>query len=273
MTADFRAGWTSRIQTSSGTTLAGAPVIALHGFTGRGSDWAALREHLRGHAWLTPDLPGHGPAPVLPADFAAHRAIVGRALGFFTEAPVLIGYSMGARVALHLAMARRRDFSALILIGGSPGSADPDERAARRAADAALASRIRETTTERFLAEWDALPLLAGKSRVPEPHRSRSLAARLQNTPEGLAASLEGCGTGALPPLWDAISDLDLPTLLVTGAEDMKFDAIAADMVRAAPQFDRTVIPGAGHAPQLERPAATASALETWLALQNGTDR
>ena len=266
-----RAGWTTRIQKSSGTTLAGTPVIALHGFTGRGSDWAVLRDGMKGHAWLSPDLPG--PHPVVPADLAAHFATISRALGFFTEAPVLIGYSMGARIALHAALDRPTDFSALILIGGTPGLAAADERASRSASDAALAHRIRHSALDDFLVEWDARPLLAGKRHLPEPHLSRSLAARRLNTPAGLAASLDGVGTGVLTPLWDALPDIDLPTLLITGERDAKFTDIARRMRERAPHFDHAGIPEAGHAAHFEKPAETAEVIESWLAAQSGVDR
>lgn len=273
MTTNPRRGWTKRIQNSSGITLAGAPIIALHGFTGRGSDWAVLRERMRGHAWLTPDLPGHGPIPALPADLGAHDAVVTRALGFFTEPPVLLGYSMGARAALHIALAHPRDFSALILIGGSPGLDDAGARDARVASDTALASRIHALGTAAFLEEWDAQPLLAGKAAMPEPHRTRAHAARRQNTPAGLAASLAGFGAGVPAALWDRLGELTIPALLITGERDDKFAAIAARMHAREPRLDTASIASAGHAPHLEQPADTAAVIDDWLAHQNGADR
>lgn len=247
-------------------SLAHAPIIALHGFTGRGSDWALPREKLRGHAWLAPDLPGHGSASgVTPADLPAHLAAVARARGFFSEHPVLIGYSMGGRVALHAALGMPEAFSALVLIGSSPGIADPAERAARRCADAALAERIVKTDTASFLEEWDAQPLLAGRRAMPEPWRSRSLEARRQNTPEGLAASLAGVGTGALDPLWGRLGELRIPTLLLAGADDGKFSAIAGRMAAKIPGALFAGVEGAGHAAHLEKPDTTAGLVADWL--------
>lgn len=271
--SDPRAGWTTRIQNTSGVTLAGAPVIALHGFTGRGSDWNVLRERMQGHAWLMPDLPGHGPNPVIPADLSAHLDCVRRSLGFFTEAPVLLGYSMGARIALHAALDRAADWSALVLIGGTPGLESPEDRAARIASDAALAHRIRHLPLSEFFTEWDSRPILLGKELLPEPHLSRSREARLKNTPAGLAASLDGVGAGVLTPLWDALPDIDLPTILVTGERDTKFRDIAARMVAGNPHFAHVVIPSAGHAAHFERPAAVAEAIESRLAQLFAKDR
>lgn len=247
-------------------SLAHAPIIALHGFTGRGSDWALPREKLKGHAWLAPDLPGHGSASgVTPADLPAHLAAIARARGFFSEHPVLIGYSMGGRVALHAALAMPEAFSALVLIGASPGLADPAERVARRGADAELAGRILKTDTPAFLAEWDAQPLLAGRHATPEPWKTRSLEARRQNSPEGLAASLAGVGTGTLEPLWDRLGEIRIPTLVLAGANDAKFTDIARRMAGKIPGAIFAGVEGAGHAAHLEKPDTTAALIAAWL--------
>jgi 2-succinyl-6-hydroxy-2,4-cyclohexadiene-1-carboxylate synthase len=247
-------------------SLAHAPIIALHGFTGRGSDWALPREKLRGHAWLAPDLPGHGSASsVSPANLNAHLDAVARARSFFSEHPVLIGYSMGGRVALHAALAMPEAFSALVLIGSSPGLADAAERAARRASDVTLAERILKTDTATFLAEWDGQPLLAGRYVMPEPWKTRSLEARRQNTPEGLAASLAGVGTGALEPLWDRLGEIRIPTLLLAGANDVKFTDLARRMAEKIPGAIFAGVEGAGHAAHLEKPDTTAGLVADWL--------
>ena len=252
--------------TASSLTLAHAPVIALHGFTGRGSDWALLRDRLKGHAWLTPDLPGHGPDASGEAGLGAHIATVDRALGFFSEPPVLLGYSMGGRIALHAALAEPERFSALVLIGASPGLETETERATRRESDAALAGRILSSDIREFLAGWDALPLLAGRAAMPEPWKTRSFEARAKNTPAGLAASLAGVGTGVLPSLWEKLGELEIPVLLITGANDEKFTAIARRMAEKIPGADHAIIQEAGHAAHQEAPEAVASIIAEWLA-------
>lgn len=252
--------------TASSLTLAHTPVIALHGFTGRGSDWALLRDRLKGHAWLTPDLPGHGPDPSGEAGLDAHLGTVARTLGFFSEPPVLLGYSMGGRIALHAALATPERFSALVLIGASPGLDTETERTARRESDAALAGRILSSDMREFLAGWDAQPLLAGRSAMPEPWKTRSFESRAKNTPEGLAASLAGVGTGALPSLWEQLRDLEIPVLLITGANDEKFTALARRMAEKIPGAEHAVIPDAGHAAHLERADNVAAVIAAWLA-------
>ena len=151
---------------------------------------------------------------------------------------------------------------ALVLIGATAGIDDPAERAARRTADEALASRIETDGTEAFVADWLAGPLFAHLQPTPD-----DLAARRANRPEGLAASLRHAGTGTMdPPWWDELARIDVPVLLVTGGDDAKFTALAERLVTAiGPNAERTAVPAAGHAVHLERPDETAAAIVAWL--------
>ncbi|MGH2949397.1 MAG: alpha/beta fold hydrolase, partial [Solirubrobacteraceae bacterium] len=111
---------------------------------------------------------------------------------------------------------------------------------------------------EAFAAEWGAQPLFAGQD---ERVAAAAHADRLRNSPAGLAAALRGLGTGAMPPLWDRLGELSIPVTLVVGERDEKFRAIAERMARAIPDCRTEVVPGAGHAAQLERPDAIAAAI------------
>ena len=204
---------------------------------------------------LAPDLPGHGQAAARPASFPACAAYV-RALG--GERFALAGYSMGGRIALHAAVALGDRVDRLVLVGASPGIADPAERAARRAADDALADRVEAIGVEAFAREWAALPLWEGQ---PERVAAAAHADRLRNTPEGLAAALRGLGTGVMEPLWDALPSLTVPVTLAVGERDEKFRAIAERMAAALPRAELVTIAGAGHAAQLEQPEAVAGLL------------
>lgn len=205
---------------------------------------------------IAPDLPGHGQMserrPVsLAATLAYLRALV-------DEPQVLAGYSLGGRVALHAALARPERVRRLVLVGASPGLADAGEREQRRRADAVLADRIEAIGVEAFAAEWGRLPLWDGQ---PERVRDAADADRLRNTPAGLADALRGLGTGALPSLWDRLGELAMPVALVVGERDEKFRTIAERMAERLPDARVEVIPGAGHAAQLERPDLVAAAI------------
>ena len=232
-------------------------VVLLHGFTQTRQSWRRTVAALGGrYRALAPDLPGHGlAAERRPASFAACAAYV-RALA---DGPcALVGYSMGGRIALHTALALPGLVERLVLVGASPGIADPAERAERRRADEALAERIEAIGVEAFAEEWGAQALFAGQDpRVA----AAAHADRLRNTPAGLAAALRGLGTGAMEPLWDRLGELTMPVTLVVGERDAKFRAIAARMAPAVPGSRIELVAGAGHAAQLERPEAVAAAI------------
>ena len=226
------------------------------GFTQTRHSWRPVMTALGGRRRaIAPDMPGHGLAAARPASFAACTGYV-RALG--GDRFALAGYSMGGRVALHAALALGSRLDRLVLIGASPGIADAAERAARRTADDALADRIEAIGVEAFAREWASLPLWEGQ---PERVAAAANADRLRNTPAGLAAALRGLGTGVMDPLWDALPSLEVPVTLAVGERDEKFRAIAERMAAVLPRAEIAVVEGAGHAAQLEQPAAVAALL------------
>ena len=232
-------------------------LVLLHGFTQTRQSWRRTVAALGGrYRALAPDLPGHGQAAERrPASFAACAAYVRALAG---ERCVLAGYSMGGRIALHTALAVPGLVDRLVLIGASPGLADPGEREARRRADAALADRIEAIGVTAFAEEWGAQALFAGQH---ERVAAAAHADRLRNTPQGLAAALRGLGTGAMTPLWDRLPQLAIPVTLVTGERDAKFREVAERMAAVLPDARLQVVEGAGHAVQLERPEAVAAAI------------
>jgi 2-succinyl-6-hydroxy-2,4-cyclohexadiene-1-carboxylate synthase len=229
----------------------------LHGFTQTRQSWRQTVAALGGrYRALAPDLPGHGMAAERrPASFAACAAYV-RALA--DEPCTLVGYSMGGRIALYTALALPGDVERLVLVGASPGLADPAEREARRRADEALADRIEAIGVEAFADEWGTQELFAGQG---ERVAAAAHADRLRNTAPGLATALRGLGTGAMPSLWERLGELAIPVTLVVGERDAKFRAIAGRMASAIPDCRVDVVPGAGHAVQLERPETVAAAI------------
>lgn len=237
--------------------MAPETIVLLHGFTQTGASWqpaiAALGERYRA---LAPDIRGHGSAAgARPVDFASVRADV------LAVAPpwfALGGYSMGGRIALSVALAAPSRVSRLVLVGASPGLADPVERRVRHAADEALADRIEGEGVEAFASAWSALPLFADQ---PAEVAAAAHAMRLAQDPAGLAAALRGLGTGIMEPLWERLPELTIPVALVVGERDAKFRAIAERMAAALPDATVHVVPGAGHAVQLEAPDAVAALL------------
>ena len=229
--------------------------LLLHGFTHTGSSWdpvlAALGERYR---VVAPDIRGHGAAAsITPVSL---DAVIGdQARAAPASRYTLAGYSMGGRIALHTALAMPERVRRLVLIGASPGIADPDKREERRAADEALAAEIESLRIEQFATRWAQTPVLAG---LPEDVLKRIHADRLRSTPAGLARALRGLGTGVLPSLWDRLGELSVPVTLVVGDRDHKFRAIALEMAALIGAAEVVVVPGVGHAVHLEAPARVA---------------
>jgi 2-succinyl-6-hydroxy-2,4-cyclohexadiene-1-carboxylate synthase len=232
-------------------------LVLLHGFTQTGQSWERTVAALGGrYRALAPDLPGHGSASERrPASFAACAGYVRALAG---DRFALAGYSMGGRIALYTALALPGVVERLVLVGASPGIADPAEREVRRGADDRLADQIEQIGIRAFAEAWGSQALFAGQ---PGDVAAAAHADRLRNRPGGLAAALRGLGVGVMQPLWHRLAELSIPVTLVVGERDEKFRAIAEEMARAIPDCRTEIVTGAGHAAQLERPDAVAAAI------------
>ncbi len=177
----------------------------------------------------------------------------------------MLGYSMGARLALAFAVAHPDRVARLVLESGGAGIEDAVARASRREADEALADRIERDGIAVFVDEWERLPLWASQANLPGEIRRRQRERRLANWPQGLANSLRGFGQGVQPSLWYALPSLPMPVLAVAGGLDTKYAAIAERMGALVPCATTVVIPGAGHTPHLERPEEFWNAVEAFL--------
>jgi len=221
-------------------------LLLLHGFTATGRSWDPVRRALPPrYDVVAPDL---RPAPFAET-VAALRQTGPYALG---------GYSMGGRIALHLALAQPDRVRALVLVSTTAGLADAGERAARRAADEELAASVVRDGVEAFAARWAAGPLFAGQ---PAEVAAAAHADRLRWSAADLAAALRLQGTGVMEPVWDRLGELTMPVRVVAGERDEKFRALGERLVAALPAATLTVVPGAGHAVHLEAPEAVAAAI------------
>jgi 2-succinyl-6-hydroxy-2,4-cyclohexadiene-1-carboxylate synthase len=233
-------------------------VVLLHGFGGTRRGWEAVVAQMKGDERYRPqalDLPGHGAAGRLrPITFPA---CVDHVLGLSPEGFALAGYSMGGRVALQVALAAPERVLRLVLVATTAGICDDAERARRRAADARLADELESGPYEEFIARWRGQPLFAeDPAWVAEAARAE----QRRNDPANLAVALRGIGTGEMAPLWERLSELDMPTTVVVGDRDAKFRELGERIVARLVRGELVVVAG-GHALPLENPAAVAAAI------------
>ncbi|MDP8899869.1 MAG: alpha/beta fold hydrolase, partial [Actinomycetota bacterium] len=187
-------------------------MLSLHGFMGRGEDWRGVSAALAGrHCCVAPDLPGHGASLRLPPESysmeGAARSVLETLDATGTDRAAIVGYSMGGRLALYLALRHPKRCAGLFLESTSPGLEDAGERTARRAADEEKAARLEGGDLQGFLREWYRQPIFAPLARDEDLLR-RTIEDRLRNDPAELAKSLRGMGTGSQPSLWGELPNL-----------------------------------------------------------------
>lgn len=243
-------------------------VLFLHGFMGSSGDWAEAAGSLDGRAFaVAVDLPGHGASVGLsPETYTVEgvaRAIIRVMDDLRVQKASLVGYSMGGRLALYLALRHPERFTRLLLESASPGLQCERERAARRDADEERARRLDSGDFEMFLRDWYRQPVFEPLAR-DEKLLQGTIEARRRNDPVELAWSLRGMGTGVQPSLWGELAGLRVPALAVTGELDGKFVGISRRMSGISQKVHDIIVPGVGHNVRAEAPRAYSALLRSF---------
>lgn len=228
----------------------------VHGFTQTGNSWTIAAQAIGGSTNTFVDAPDHGASQGVSLSLQE----TGDELADIAFGKVLVGYSMGARMALHAAIQHPYAMIGLVLVSGTAGIEDDSERAARIQADEALASRIEKIGTSAFIHEWIRQPLFAKSTFSEDEIRDRC-----RNTPASLASSLRKCGTGQQESLWSQLEEIRIPVLLICGNRDEKFLEIAKRMHQLIPDSALRILDKAGHNAHLDQPEAFAQAVNLWL--------
>jgi 2-succinyl-6-hydroxy-2,4-cyclohexadiene-1-carboxylate synthase len=233
-------------------------VVLLHGFGGTHRTWDGVIERLDPERYrpLAIDLPGHGEASSYPPPIT-FEGCVQHVLEQAPERFVLCGYSMGGRVALHVALTAPERVFRLVLISCDPGIEDPEERARRRAADERLACELEEGSFEEFIERWRTQPLFADD---PPEVRALARADQRRNDPLALAAAMRGLSVGGMSPLWGRLSELRMPVSFLAGERDVKYTGIGERMASVVSGCELAIV-GRGHPLPLENPGGVADSL------------
>ncbi|MFM2089772.1 MAG: hypothetical protein RLZZ127_261 [Planctomycetota bacterium] len=235
--------------------------LVLHGFTEDDTAWAetcplpgARYALLPGHGWRPCTQPG---IRELAADLATQLP---------AEGGDVVGYSMGGRIALRMALDHPQRIRRMVLVSSGPGWRAGEERTRRTRLDEALAQILDEDGIGPFVAWWESNPVLRPAKPFSATMTARLRARRLSHDPCGLASALRAYGSGTMEGLWDRLGEIRVPTLLVAGAADARYCGVMGEMAARMPQARLVVIPDAGHAIHREQPAPLAEAIRGWLA-------
>ena len=239
-------------------------LVLLHGFTQAASAMDDLAIRIRDLTTdiepVCVDLAGHGSRSNEALDLVAGADVLAETYG----PAIWLGYSLGGRQALHLAVHRPEAVLGLVLISTTAGIDDDTDRQRRREDDERLAARIESIGLDAFLDEWLAGPLFADFADPPDV-----AAARRSNSPAGLAMSLRLAGTGAQASLWGSLPRITVPALVLTGERDTKFTDISQRLVEGISGAVGATVADAGHSLHLERPDQAASLITDWLTSLN----
>ena len=232
-------------------------ILMLHGFLGSSKDWFEVTDTLKSKFFcILPDLPGHGRTKSLSDSDYAMQSTALSLLAILNQEEIkqaaLVGYSMGGRLALYLALTHSEYFSKLILESASPGLKTEKERQARMASDAAVISNLKTQTIDEFITGWYSQPMFDTIRQVSGKFEEL-LKNRSENKAENLSKSLKFIGSGVQPSLWDILPDLKQPTLLIVGANDNKFKSVACEMQERSEAISLATIASAGHNAHFER--------------------
>ena len=246
------------------------PVVFLHGFMGSARDWSEVIKRLSGTYYcIAIDLPGHGKSLHLAHDQAytlpgAARCVV-RVMQYTEAVPApVVGYSMGGRLALYLAIHYGHACSRLIVESAGAGIRGEDERAVREHLDEKRAQELERGKFEDFLQRWYCQPVFATLAEHPEKLK-RVVEWRRFNEPAELAKALRGMSAGAQAPLWEHLSGLAIPVLLVAGQGDSKYVDTVRAMAELLPHSTVEIVPGAGHNVHVENAPAVAQRIKRFL--------
>ena len=243
------------------------PLVFLHGFLGSGQSWLEIARPFRENYFcILPDLPGHGENTNLdvnsPLDFDILTEWLFRLLDEIPAPKIhLVGYSLGGRAALAFACRYPKRILTLTLESVNPGIVDQAERALRLAEDTARAESILKDGMSTFVDKWYRMPLFASLNFHPEKLSAIKESAS-RNDPRWMAKVIRELSPGAQTPLWDSLSNLSFPVLLIAGGKDEKYVQVIRKMAEQISNCKHIIVPGAGHNVHAEQPEEYISLLQ-----------
>jgi 2-succinyl-6-hydroxy-2,4-cyclohexadiene-1-carboxylate synthase len=223
-------------------------VLFIPGFMQRGDAWRPVAEL----------LPERYPSVMLEHEQHSFEGRL-REIATAGEGRLLVGYSLGGRLALRAALRAPDRYLGVVTVGATAGIDEPSLRSTRAEADERLAAWIEAAPIEDIVGVWERQPLFADQSEaLVEAQRP----GRLAQDPAALAMILRTAGQGVLEPVWHELLFLELPLVAIAGARDEGYVRAAKRIADTAPRGRAEIVEEAGHAVQLQRPDEVARVLE-----------
>jgi len=233
-------------------------VLLIHGFTGSSEDWNDVRNSMKGVRFLLLDLPGHGRSDSSP-DLKYYtqenlvKLIEDIRNGLGLKRLIIIGYSMGGRLALSYAVEYPDNLQKLIIESGHAGLETEEERSERTNQDEKLADFIVQNEIDDFVDFWMSKDIFVTQSNLPESERVEIRNRKLLNSTRGLSNMLKGFSPGRMTPLWDKLRKVHCDTLLIAGELDVKYCEVGKKMQNKIINSRLEIVDGAGHNVHLEK--------------------
>jgi pimeloyl-ACP methyl ester carboxylesterase len=231
----------------------GPPLLLTHGYSSTSAMWQGQIEALsKHHQLILWDMRGHGqsdypddPTAYSEASTVADMAALLDMAG--ADRAIVGGLSLGGYMSLAFYRAHPRRVRALLIIDTGPGFKKDDARDAwnQRARD----------TAERFEREGLAVLKSLSSERSSVSHRDAS----------GLARAARGMLTQRDAQVISSLPEINVPSLVVVGADDTPFLAASDYMAAKIPGAQKVVIPAAGHAVNIDQPQAFIEAVLPFL--------
>ncbi|MDA0147913.1 2-succinyl-6-hydroxy-2,4-cyclohexadiene-1-carboxylate synthase [Vibrio sp. LaRot3] len=239
-----------------------APLLVfLHGLLGDGHDWQACIEHLSDWPCITLDLPGHGQSKHIVCDDFAHvcQLISDTLLTLIKDnsSIVLIGYSLGGRIAMH--GIANHAFNGLyiplaMIEGGNFGLQTKQEKQQRWQADCDWANRFKSEPIEQVLNDWYRQAVF---SSLNHAQRQTFIRRRSANLGPAIGHMLQATSLAKQSYLLNELRNSSTQLHYICGEKDHKFSQMAQASGLAFSQ-----IANAGHNVHKEQPQAFADQIK-----------
>jgi len=243
----------------------GPNLVFLPGFMGGGQDWLPVARRLSKQFtcllvhWPTVEEQPVGRPQWTIQHYAKH---LHKQLHHHLRQPfAVVGYSLGARVAMHFLLGKRKP-QALIFEGGHPGLASENERDNRYRSDLQWAERFYREPMEAVLSDWYQQEVFEGMS---DEDKQSCIKQRARLDGRTVSAQLSCCSLGQQEDMQPVLQDSEVPTLYLAGNEDKKYCAIGQALADKAPRMTFQSVSQCGHNCHISQPDFIARQLSSFL--------